>query len=152
VPKVQATAAVGSSRLGRSRRVSSTLAEINVVPLVDVMLVLLIIFMVAAPMLQSGIDVKLPVARRATAVEGAMLTVTIPLAYRQDQILYLNEEPIRLAVFQERIRQKIEGQTNKQVYLRGDSGIQYQDLMNVMDRLKDAGVVNVGLLATETSR
>ena len=128
------------------------MAEINVVPLVDIMLVLLIIFMVTAPMLQSGIDVKLPVARRATAVEGATLTVTIPLDYRRDQIVYLGNEALRSEVFQERIRQTMEGRTNKQVYLRGDKGIEYQDLMTVVSRLKEAGVENVGLLATEIDR
>ena len=149
--KVQSSGG-GSARLGRGRRVSSTMAEINVVPLVDIMLVLLIIFMVTAPMLQSGIDVKLPVARRATAVEGATLTVTIPLDYRRDQIVYLGNEALRSEVFQERIRQTMEGRTNKQVYLRGDKGIEYQDLMTVVSRLKEAGVENVGLLATEIDR
>ena len=64
MPKVQAAAGHGSGR-GRSRRVASSLAEINVVPLVDVMLVLLIIFMVTAPLIQRGIDVNLPTAVRA---------------------------------------------------------------------------------------
>ena len=94
MPKVQ-PAGGGSARPGRGRRVSSSMAEINVVPLVDIMLVLLIIFMVTAPMLQSGINVRLPVARRASAVEAATLTVTIPLAYRRDQVVYLGDEPLR---------------------------------------------------------
>ena len=148
MPKVQSTSN-GGSRLGRGRRVSSSLAEINVVPLVDVMLVLLIIFMVTAPMLQQGIDVKLPQSRRAQAVEGARVYVTIPLSYRQDQVIYLDQERVRLEVFQERIRQKMEGKGDKQVYLRGDAGIRYQELMSVIDRLNAAGVVNVGLLAVE---
>jgi biopolymer transport protein TolR len=132
--------------------VSSSLAEINVVPLVDVMLVLLIIFMVTAPMLQRGIDVKLPQAKRAKAVEGARVYVTIPRTYRQDQTLYLDDEAVRAGVFQERVRQKMEGRTDKEVYLRGDAGIQYQDLMSVIERLNSAGVVNVGLLAAEPDK
>jgi biopolymer transport protein TolR len=138
--------------MGRGRRVSTTLSEINVVPLVDVMLVLLIIFMVTAPMLQRGIDVKLPVQRRAAAVEGARVSVTIPLSYRTDQTLYIDDEPVRSGVFAERVRQKMEGRTDKQVYLRGDRGILYQELMDVVARLRDAGVDNVGLLATEQER
>jgi len=77
VPKVH-TANAGSVGRGRGRRVSTSLAEINVVPLVDVMLVLLIIFMVTAPMIQRGVDVKLPVSRRASAIEGERLFVTVP--------------------------------------------------------------------------
>ena len=83
MPKLQ-TAGEAPATRGRGRRVATNLAEINVVPLVDVMLVLLIIFMVTAPMIQRGIDVKLPVARRASAVEGERLFVTVPAAFRTD--------------------------------------------------------------------
>jgi biopolymer transport protein ExbD len=145
VPKVQAAAANGAR--GRSRRVSTSLSEINVVPLVDVMLVLLIIFMVTAPMIQRGIDVNLPVARRATAVEGERLFVTVPSTYRRDGIVYLNEERIRAESLQERVRQKMESLTDKQVYLRGDGAVQLQELMSIMDRLKDAGVEKVAIVA-----
>jgi biopolymer transport protein ExbD len=80
VPKVHAAGDLSPGR-GRTRRVTTSLAEINVVPLVDVMLVLLIIFMVTAPMIQRGIDVKLPVSRRASAVEGERLFITVPAAF-----------------------------------------------------------------------
>src|SRR3954452_22161887 len=91
-------------RGGRPRRVSTSLAEINVVPLVDVMLVLLIIFMVTAPMIQRGIDVKLPVSRRASAIEGERLFVTVPASYRSDGMLFLGNEKLTAVVLQERIR------------------------------------------------
>jgi biopolymer transport protein ExbD len=146
MPKVQ-TAAASSSRLGRGRRVSTSLAEINVVPLVDVMLVLLIIFMVTAPMIQRGMDVNLPVARRAAQIEGERLFVTVPATFRQDRTVYLGDERIRVDVLQERIRQKMETATDKQVYLRGDGDVLYHDLMDVFDRLKGAGVERVGLVA-----
>ena len=146
MPKVHAVADTGPQRLGRGRRVSSSLAEINVVPLVDVMLVLLIIFMVTAPMIQRGVDVNIPVSRRATQITGSRIFVSIPLAYRQNRVVYVNDEPVRVDVLKERIRQKVENQTDKQVYLRGDSGVLYQDLMDVFDRLKDAGVEKVGLV------
>jgi biopolymer transport protein TolR len=147
MPKVQPAAAASSSRLGRGRRVSTSLAEINVVPLVDVMLVLLIIFMVTAPMIQRGMDVNLPVARRATQIEGERLFVTVPATFRRDRTVYLGDERIRVDVLQERIRQKMESATDKQVYLRGDGDVLYQDLMEVFDRLKGAGVERVGLVA-----
>ena len=105
-------------------------------PLVDVMLVLLIIFMVTAPMIQRGVDVNLPVARRAAQIAGERIFVTVPLAYRQSHIVYLGDEPIRVEVLQERVRQKMENRTDKQVYLRGDGGVQLQELMDVFDRLK----------------
>jgi biopolymer transport protein ExbD len=151
VPKVHTTSAVGSSRIGRGRHVASSLAEINVVPLVDIMLVLLIIFMVTAPMLQRGIEVKLPQARNSGTIEGDRIWVTIPLRYRQDQILYLGEEQLRADVLEERIRQLVQGRTDKQVYLRGDGGVLLQEFMDVVDRLKDAGILNIGFVTAPKS-
>jgi biopolymer transport protein TolR len=146
VPKVHAAGDSSAGR-GRGRRVSTSLAEINVVPLVDVMLVLLIIFMVTAPMIQRGVDVKLPVSRRATAVEGERLFVTVPATFRTEGMVFLGDEQIRLEALQERVRQKMEATDDKQVFLRGDGAVQLQDLMTVMDRLKDAGVTAVGIVA-----
>src|SRR5512139_3170889 len=97
MPRVQQSEVdVGRGRPGRSRRVMSTLAEINVVPLVDVMLVLLIIFMITAPMMQRGLDVNLPVARRTEQIVSERIFVTVPLSYRKDHIVQLGEEPIRV--------------------------------------------------------
>jgi biopolymer transport protein TolR len=146
MPKVQSSGA-SAGRPGRGRRVSTSLAEINVVPLVDVMLVLLIIFMVTAPMIQRGIDVNIPVARRATQIEGERLFVTVPAAYRQARQVYIGDEAISVEALQERIRQRLETAQDKQVYLRGDGDVRYQDLMEVFDRLKAAGVEKVGLVA-----
>ena len=146
MPKVHAAGDAQAVR-GRSRRVSTSLAEINVVPLVDVMLVLLIIFMVTAPMIQRGIDVKLPVARRASAVEGERLFITVPAAFKADGMVYLGNEKLRLEAVQERVRQRMENATDKRVYLRGDGAVQLQELMTIIDRLKDAGVTDVGVVA-----
>jgi biopolymer transport protein TolR len=145
MPKIQPGADGGTGRLGRGRRVTSALAEINVVPLVDVMLVLLIIFMVTAPMIQRGIDVSLPVARRANQIEGERIFITVPVAYRENGIVYLGRDPVRKDVLQERVRQKMETLADKQVYLSGDRGLLLGDLMDVFDRLKGAGVEKVGL-------
>jgi biopolymer transport protein TolR len=135
-----------AGRRGRGHRVATSLAEINVVPLVDVMLVLLIIFMVTAPMIQRGVDVNLPVSTRSTAIVNERVFVSVPAAYRQNRMVFLDNEQIRVDALQERIRQKMEGRTDKNVYLRGDAGLLYQDLMDVFDRLKAAGVVQVGLV------
>ena len=146
MPKVQAASGHGSGRAGRSRRVASSLAEINVVPLVDVMLVLLIIFMVTAPLIQRGIDVSLPTAVRASAIQGERVFLNVPAAFRKDKIVYLADEPIRLAILRERIRQKVENQTDKQVYLRVDRSLLIQDQMDVMDQISAAGVDKIGLV------
>jgi biopolymer transport protein ExbD len=147
VPKVQSLEHGGEPRRGRSRRVTSSLAEINVVPLVDVMLVLLINFMVTAPMLQRGLDVNLPVARRAQQISDERIFINVPLAYRTSRVVYIGEEPVRVDILDERVRQALLTSTNKQVFLRGDGGVQLQDLMDVMDKLKAGGVERVGIVA-----
>ena len=147
MPKVHASSTGGGGRRGRSYRVATSLSEINVVPLVDVMLVLLIIFMITAPMIQRGVDVKLPVATRTNQISGDRAFITVPINYRQDHLVFLGDEAIRVDALQERVRQKIEHAADKKVYLRGDGGVLYQDLMEVFDRLKSAGVSDVGLVA-----
>jgi biopolymer transport protein ExbD len=146
MPRIHDTGGGGTARLGRGRRVASTLAEINVVPLVDVMLVLLIIFMVTAPMIQRGIDVNLPVSRRAAQIEGDRLFISIPAAFRQERLVYLGDEPVRMEALRERVRQRMESATVKEVFLQGDGAVQLQELMDVMDRLKEAGVEKVGVV------
>ena len=144
MPKVQANSA-GAGR--RGRRVASSLAEINVVPLVDVMLVLLIIFMITAPMIQRGVDVNLPVARRSAQIAGERIFVSIPVNYRESHIVYLDQEPIRAEILGERVRQKMERAASKEVFLRGDGSVRYQELMDIFDRLRGAGVEKIGMIS-----
>ncbi len=151
MPKVHPAADTGPGRLGRGRRVSTSLSEINVVPLVDVMLVLLIIFMVTAPMIQRGIDVKLPVSVRAAQVAAERVYVTVPVEYREKRIVYLGDESIRVDALQERVRQRMETAARKEVYLQGDGRVQIQELVEVFDRLRAAGVETVGIVAAEES-
>ena len=147
MPKLGPAVSSASGRSGRGRRVMTSLAEINVVPLVDVMLVLLIIFMVAAPMIQRGIDVKLPQSRRATSVTGERVEITLPDSMRQAGMVYVGKQQVKLADLREIVRQKMETSATKEVFLRGDANVQYQDLMNVIDALKAAGVQNIGMVA-----
>jgi biopolymer transport protein ExbD len=149
MPKIQAAQTQTSGSRGRRRaaRVSTSLSEINVVPLVDVMLVLLIIFMVTAPMLQRGMDVNIPVSRRAQPISDERIFVNVPLSYQRDRVVLLGEERIRVDVLHERIRQAMLNRTDKEVFLRGDGGISYQDLMDVVDRLKQGGVEKLGLVS-----
>ena len=145
MPKVIASTPAGSGRMGRGHRVSSTLAEINIIPLVDVMLVLLIIFMITAPMLQRGVEVKLPVATRSTEIASERLFVDVPMSYKKDGRVFIRKEAIRLEFLGERIRQLQQTSTDKQVFLRMDRDLTIQDQMQVFDRLKEAGVQNVGI-------
>ena len=147
MPKVLPSGPAPGGRAGRGRRVSSTLAEINIIPLVDVMLVLLIIFMISAPMLQRGIEVNLPVASRSQEIASERLFVDVPVAFREDRRVYLGKEPIRIDVLAERVRQTMLTRTDKQVYLRGDGEINLQELMDILDRLKEGGVQNVGIVS-----
>jgi biopolymer transport protein TolR len=142
----------GGGRRGRGPRVTTSLAEINVVPLVDVMLVLLIIFMVTAPMMQRGIDVKLPTSRRSAPISSEPLFVTVPLSYRTDSRVRLGEDTIPVAVLAERLRQAMLTQSEKKVFLRVDGGLSAQDIMNVFDRMKDGGVQDVGLVTAAPTR
>ncbi len=146
MPKVMAAGQPVGGRLARGRRVSSTLAEINIIPLVDVMLVLLIIFMVAAPMLQRGVEVNLPVAARSQEIASEQLFVTIPLSFRRDRRVFLGEDGIALDRLPERVRQLMVNRSDRQVFLRGDGGITLQELLDVMDRLKGAGVEKVAVI------
>jgi biopolymer transport protein ExbD len=149
VPKIQAQPDANTGRR-RGRRVSTSLSEINVIPLVDVMLVLLIIFMIAAPMMQKGIEVNLPVSRRADKLTTSEpLYVTVPTSYRTDQRVQIGLEWVRVDVLTERMRQEMLTRTDKQVYLRGDGAVQLQELMDVIGRLKEAGIQTVGIVAQE---
>ena len=99
-------------------RVSTSLAEINVVPLVDVMLVLLVIFMVAAPMMQQGFPVQLPESRKSVPIKMQPVTVTVPMSFRRDQRVQIDEEFVGLDVLAERIRQELSGRATQDVDAR----------------------------------
>ncbi len=149
MPKIQAQPDANTGRR-RGRRVTSSLSEINIIPLVDVMLVLLIIFMVAAPMMQKGVEVNLPVSRRADKLTNTEpLYVTVPVSYRNDRRVQIGDEWVAVDVLAERMRQTMINRADKQVFLRGDGAVQLQELMDVFGRLKEAGIERVGIVAQE---
>ena len=141
----------GGSHSGRGRRVSTTLAEINVIPLVDVMLVLLIIFMVTAPMLQRGVEVNLPQTRRAQEISSERLFVDVPLSYRTDQRVFLGKESIPVGALAERLRQLLLARTDKQVFFRIDRSLTVQHQLDVVEQLNAAGVQMMGLVTEPPS-
>ena len=148
MPKVMPIPEVGG-RGRRGRRVSTSLSEINVIPLVDVMLVLLIIFMVAAPMLQRGVEVNLPVARQTQRMSEERLYVTVPLSFRKDRRVFLDDEAVSIDFLSERIRQAMVTKQQREIFLRPDGSVQMQDVLDVMDRLKEGGIERVGIVALQ---
>jgi biopolymer transport protein TolR len=132
-------------RRARAMRVSSSLAEINVVPLIDVMLVLLVIFMVAAPMMQQGFEIQLPKSAQNRALKTQPITVAVPISFRKDQRVQLNSEAVRLDLLPERVRQELTGRASQDVVLSADGQITYQEVITVMDRLMQGGVSNVNM-------
>jgi biopolymer transport protein TolR len=149
MPKVQQNGATssGRGRRGRAAHVVSSLAEINVVPLVDVMLVLLIIFMVTAPMLQQGLEVNLPQARRAKPVNAQPVYVTVPADFSRTRIVQVDKKEVRIDIMHELVRQALLTRDDKSVYIRADGAASVQDLMTVTDKLREAGVDKVGLMS-----
>jgi len=131
-------------RRARTVRVSSSLAEINVVPLVDVMLVLLVIFMVAAPMMQQGYPVQLPESRQSRPID-ATVTVTVPLSFRQDQRVQIDGEFVPFPFLTERARQAVNARTDKTVILATDGGVTMAETVRVWDQLRAAGITQVSV-------
>jgi len=148
VPKVeQVSQGGGRSRRGRSHRVSTSLAEINVVPLVDVMLVLLIIFMVSAPMMQQGFGVRLPQSRSPQPIKAEPVYVTVPLTFERERVVLLGKLRVGLRFLAERVSQELKDRPTRDVYVGGDGDITLQSLITVMDALKAGGVDRV-MIAT----
>ena len=133
-----------AGRRARAMRVSTALAEINVVPLVDVMLVLLVIFMVAAPMMQQGFNVQLPQSRNAKAISEPV-TVTVDLSFRTDKRVKVGAESVKLDVLAERVKQALYGQAQQGVILAGDGRITLDELAAIASELIAGGVKNVGI-------
>ena len=86
-------------------------------------------------------------ASRAAPLVSERLFITVPLSYRKNRIVYIDDDPIRVDILEERVRQALLTKTGKEVFLRGDGGVQLQDLLEVMDRLKNGGVEKVGIVA-----
>lgn len=116
------------------------LAEINVTPLVDVILVLLIIFMVSAPMMQSGIDVNLPETTTGAALEEQRVVITLTA----DKKLYINNDIIHPKLFTERMKKL--ATLKKEVFLKADKTLPYGEVIRLIGRLKKAGIENVALV------
>ena len=124
------------------KEVGTSLSEINVTPLVDVMLVLLIIFMVTAPMMQSGIGVNLPQAETEStpADEGLTLTIT------SDRYIHIEDQAINQFLLVQRLKEYFYGKEEKVVFIRADENLPYGYIIRILDIVNKAGVQIVGLV------
>jgi biopolymer transport protein ExbD len=135
------TQGLPSTSRGR-RQVGTSLSEINVTPFVDVMLVLLVIFMVTAPMMQSGIGVNLPQAETDSkpAEEGLTLTVT------KDQYIHIGESTVNINLLERRLNEYFLNKQKKVVYLQADEDLPFKVIVRIMDITKKAGIEIIGII------
>ena len=124
----------------RSGRDRGVLSEINVTPFVDVMLVLLVIFMVTAPLLQQGIDVNLPKAKGKDLPTEERITLVIS----KNRTIFMNENPVSL----QEMRRKLDAisKLNPNVFLKADRDVPYGFVVEVMGEIKDAGIEKLGMI------
>ncbi len=120
----------------------TALADINVTPLVDVVLVLLVIFMLTAPILQSGIEVTLPKTRTVKVVKSETVVITID----KEQTLYVGNNPVNIHALGSVVEQKLNGNATNPVYIRADQSVPYGVIAGVMDALQQANVTNLSLV------
>jgi biopolymer transport protein TolR len=126
------------------------LADINVTPLVDVMLVLLIIFMITAPMLHHGVDVTLPRAEAETLhmrVENPVI-----LSINRDGLVYIEDQPVHPSQLGERLLPILRARGQDTVFLKGDEAVEYGKVIHVLDVLHQAGITHIGMVTEPENR
>ncbi len=129
------------------RRAATSLSEINIVPFVDVVLVLLVIFMITAPILQSGIEVQVPKTETVKEITQEKMVVTIDRA----QVLYLGNEPVNVNELAAKILAQSPDATKAGVFVRADEVVPWGTLAKVMDALKVGGIESVNLVTEPIS-
>jgi biopolymer transport protein ExbD/biopolymer transport protein TolR len=128
-----------TSNSGQTR---SSLAEINITPLVDVVLVLLVIFMITAPVLQSGIEVSVPKTRTVREITEQRLVVTID----RNQQVFLGDQPVNVHELAQKLHQRGADPAHQVIYLRADEQVPFGAFAAVMDAVKQAGITNVSIV------
>ena len=123
-------------------RTQTALADINITPLVDVVLVLLIIFMVTAPILQSGIEVNVPHTRTVKEITEERLVISID----KSQKVFLGNDPININQIAPTIKKKVRDPQNQAIYLRSDEDVPFGAFATVMDAIKQSGITNVSIV------
>jgi biopolymer transport protein TolR len=125
-----------------SGRTQTALADINITPLVDVVLVLLIIFMVTAPILQSGIEVNVPHTRTVKEITDERLVISID----KSQKVFLGNDPININEIAPTIKRKVRDPQHQAIYLRSDEDVPFGAFATVMDAIKQSGITNVSIV------
>jgi len=126
----------------REGKTQTTLAEINMIPFIDIVLVLLIIFMVTAPVIQSGIEVNVPKTQVVREIAEEKLVVTVD----KEQRLYLQNDPVNINELVGKIHERLLDPTRQSVYLRADESVPFGTFATVLDRLKLAEIENVSIV------
>ncbi len=127
-------------------------ADINVTPMVDVMLVLLIIFMVITPMLQHGVSVRLAQAQNGRLMPGEEKTNSVVIAITRDGKLFLGTSPVRMSQITTKVKNRLANQINKIVYIKSDARAKYGEVTSVVDAVRAAGVEQLGLLTEQVQQ
>jgi biopolymer transport protein TolR len=127
-------------------RTNTSLAEINVVPLVDVVLVLLIIFMLTAPIIQSGIEINVPKTRTVKELTQERLVIQI----NREQKLFFGSTPVNINELEARLKEKFKDPSQAKIYLRADEEVPFGTIAKVMDRARTAGVENINVVTQPT--
>ena len=129
-------------------RTQTALADINVTPFVDVVLVLLIIFMITAPVLQSGIEVSVPKTKTVKEITEEKLVISID----KQQRVYLGNDAININQIQGELKSRLKDPARMQIYLRADEGVPFGAFATVMDSVKQAGITNVSIVTQPLPR
>lgn len=120
----------------------TSMSEINVTPFVDVVLVLLIIFMITAPILQSGIEVSVPKTKSVNEITEERLVISID----RQQRVFLGNDPININEIGKKLREKLRDPARMQIYLRSDENVPFGAFATVMDAVKQSGITNVSIV------